>query len=363
MLMLTYPMNQREEKSKYYYLYSAIKEDILAGNLKKNEKLPSKRSLAEHLGISLITVENAYLMLKEEGYIESRERSGYFVTELKVLGKKIGSGKELKLLEEDVIGSNKEKSLFPESVYFKTVRSVLADYGSELLEKSPNEGCAILRNAIAKYLLRYRGIFAQPEQIIIGSGAEHLYSTIVRLFGNDCIFGLEDPSYRQIRKVYEGMGAKCELLKMGKEGVLSTELQNTRADILHVTPFHSYPSGVTASVRKRQEYLEWVKERNAVIIEDDFDSEFFMPGKPIDTLYMLDDSQHVIYLNTFSKSLSPSIRIGYMILPEKWLEKYRESMGDFSCTVPVLDQYVLAEFIEKGHFEQHLNRVRRHREP
>ena len=376
--MLTYPMNQREDKPKYYYLYSAIKEDILSGNLKKNEKLPSKRSLAEHLGISLITVENAYQMLKEEGYIESRERSGYFVTELKVLARKVDATKELKMLGTNIDstkkssekgkiqtenkGEEKEISLFPESVYFKTVRSVLTEYGSELLEKSPNEGCAILRNAIAKYLLRYRGIFAQPEQIIIGSGAEYLYSTIVRMFGNDKLYGLEDPSYHQIQAVYEGMGAQCELLRMGKEGVLSTELEKTQADILHVTPFHSYPSGVTASVRKRQEYLEWAKQRNAIIIEDDFDSEFFMPGKPIDTLYMSDDSQRVIYINTFSKSLSPSIRIGYMILPEKWVGKYKENVGEFSCTVPVLDQYVLAEFIEKGHFEQHLNRVRRHRE-
>ncbi len=384
--MLTYPMNQREDKPKYYYLYSAIKEDILSGNLKKNEKLPSKRSLAEHLGIGLITVENAYQMLKEEGYIESRERSGYYVTELKVLGRKVGTARELELLESKKqlkllgegdaaskidasdefekkgIERKEEESLFPESVYFKTVRSVLTEYGSELLEKSPNEGCAILRNAIAKYLLRYRGIFAQPEQIIIGSGAEYLYSTIVRMFGNDLVYGLEDPSYHQIQAGYEGMGAKCELLKMGKEGVLSTELERTRADILHVTPFHSYPSGVTATVRKRQEYLTWAKERKAIIIEDDFDSEFFMPGKPIDTLYMLDDSQSVIYINTFSKSLSPSIRIGYMILPEKWLGKYKENVGEFSCTVPVLDQYVLAEFIDKGHFEQHLNRVRRHRE-
>lgn len=370
--MLTYPMNQREDKPKYYYLYSAIKEDILSGNLKKNEKLPSKRTLAEHLGISLITVENAYQMLKEEGYIESRERSGYFVTELKALGKKVSTTHELKLLEckrqlqfsdEYTVENNKEEGrLFPESVYFKTVRSVLTEYGSELLEKSPNEGCAILRNAIAKYLLRYRGIFAQPEQIIIGSGAEYLYSTIVRMFGNDKVYGLENPSYHQIQAVYEGMGAQCELLKMGKEGVLSTELEKTQADILHVTPFHSYPSGVTASVRKRMEYLEWAKQRNAIIVEDDFDSEFFMPGKPIDTLYMSDDSQSVIYINTFSKSLSPSIRIGYMILPEKWMEKYKENVGEFSCTVPVLDQYVLAEFMDKGHFEQHLNRVRRHRE-
>lgn len=392
--MLTYAMNQRDDKSKYYYLYSAIKEDILSGTLKKNEKLPSKRSLAEHLGVSLITVETAYQMLKDEGYIESRERSGYYVTELKLLGKKVnlerelellehGGRKQLRLLDEHRVGapsmekteseqtqsipktqeqiSGQEKSLFPESVYFKTIRSVLNDYGSELLEKSPNEGCAILRNAIAKYLLRYRGIFAQPEQIIIGSGAEHLYSTVVRMFGNEKVYGLENPSYQQIRMVYEGMGAKCEMLQMGKEGILSTELERTRADILHVTPFHSYPSGVTATVRKRQEYLAWTKDTERIIIEDDFDSEFFMPGKPIDTLYMSDDSQSVIYINTFSKSLSPSIRIGYMILPEKYLKVYREKMGEFSCTVPVLDQYVLAEFIDKGHFEQHLNRVRRHR--
>lgn len=377
--MLTYGMNQRDDKSKYYYLYSSIKEDILSGTIKKNEKLPSKRSLAEHLGVSLITVETAYQMLKDEGYIESRERSGYYVMELKLLRKKLNSDtvleeghrKQLKLLDvkrnyeslnESKAAIAEEKKLFPESVYFKTVRSVLTEYAGELLEKSPNEGCAILRNAIAKYLLRYRGIFAQPEQIIIGSGAEHLYNNVVRMFGNHRIYGLENPSYEQIRRVYEGMGAECEMLKMGKVGILSTELENSKADILHVTPFHSYPSGVTATVRKRQEYLEWAKKRAAIIVEDDFDSEFFMPGKPIDTLYMLDDSQSVIYMNTFSKSLSPSIRIGYMILPEKYVEVYREKMGDFSCTVPVLDQYVLAEFIDKGHFEQHLNRVRRHRE-
>ena len=378
--MLTYAMNHRDDKSKYYYLYSAIKEDILSGVIKKNEKLPSKRSLAEHLGVSLITVETAYQMLKDEGYIESRERSGYYVTELKLLTKRTSVVKELELLEHgnkkrlhliDTHVDDANDKMFPESVYFKTVRSVLTEYGSELLDKAPNEGCGILRNAIAKYLLRYRGIFAQPEQIIIGSVAEHLYSTIVRMFGQEKVYGLEDPSYEQIRKVYEGMGAKCEMLKMGKEGILSTELEQTEVDILHVTPFHSFPSGVTATVRKRQEYLEWAKQSNLdeegktvnkIIIEDDFDSEFFMPGKPIDTLYMLDDQQRVIYINTFSKSLSPSIRVGYMILPEKYLELYYEKMGDFSCTVPVLDQYVLAEFIDRGYFEQHLSRVRKRRE-
>lgn len=376
--MLTYPMNHRDDKPKYYYLYTAIKEDILSGVLRKNEKLPSKRSLAEHLGISLITVETAYQMLKEEGYIESSERSGYYVVELLPMAKVKKEQRALRLLEERMedVERNIEsdqphtKSVFPKSLYFKTIRRVLTEYGNTLLERSPNEGCTILRNAIAKYLLRYRGIFAQPEQIVIGSGAEHLYSTVVRLMGNDVVYGLENPSYSQIRKVYEGMGVSCELLQMGAEGIERKALQETNATVLHVTPFHSYPSGVTATVRKRQEYLEWAKQgllgiagevRERFIIEDDFDSEFFMPGKPIDTLYMTDESQSVIYINTFSKSLSPSIRIGYMILPEKLMEKYKETMGGFSCTVPVLDQYVLAEFIERGYFEQHLNRVRRHR--
>jgi GntR family transcriptional regulator/MocR family aminotransferase len=260
---------------------------------------------------------------------------------------------------EDGRLTDKAESSFPYSVYFKTVRSVITDYGEELMRRSPNEGCAILRNSIAAYLLRYRGLFAQPRQIIIGSGAEHLYGTVVRLLGQDKVYGIENPSYHQIRKVYEGTGAQCELLEMGEDGIRSAALAGMGADVLHVTPFHSYPSGVTASIRKRYEYLEWARADGRYIVEDDFDSEFFMPGKPIETLFMLDDSNSVIYINTFSKSLSPSIRMGYMILPENLLERYYETSGGFSCTVPVLEQYALAEFINKGYFEQHLSRMRR----
>lgn len=378
--MRTYQMESRDTEAKYYFLYKQIKADILAGELKKNEKLPSKRALAEHLGISLITVENAYQMLKAEGYIETRERSGYFVREIPVLSRKEAfdsqSEQRLSLLprKEVLVESenmatqekNLPDSLFPSSVYFKTVRNVISEYGEELLLKSPNEGCAILRNSIAEYLLRYRGIFAQPRQIIIGSGAEHLYGTVVRLLGKNKIYAIEDPCYSQIEKVYKGAGATCEKLRMGKDGIESALLGQTNASVLHVTPFHSYPSGVTASVKKRYEYLKWAKgmpdsARKRYIVEDDFDSEFFMPGKPIETLYSMDTNQSVIYINTFSKSLSPSIRMGYMILPEELLERYQETSGGFSCTVPVLEQYALAEFINKGYFEQHLSRVRRRR--
>jgi GntR family transcriptional regulator/MocR family aminotransferase len=344
-----------------------IRRDIELGNLKKNEKLPSKRSLAEHLGVSLITVENAYQMLKDEGYIEPKERSGYYVCEIKAILPSRDKEQKLVMLPqnpeqiEDGRLTNEVDLGFPYSLYFKTVRSVITDYGEELLHRSPNEGCAILRNSIAAYLLRYRGIFAQPKQIIIGSGAEHLYGTVVRLLGQDKIYGIENPSYHQIRKVYEGTGAVCEFLEMGEDGIREEALAGMKADVLHVTPFHSYPSGVTATIGKRYEYLEWARGKEHYIVEDDFDSEFFMPGKPIETLFMLDDSNSVIYINTFSKSLSPSIRMGYMILPEHLLEQYYETSGGFSCTVPVLEQYALAEFINKGYFEQHLSRMRRRR--
>ena len=332
--MLTYNLTQRKDEPKYYYIYKSIRRDIEGGTLKKGEKLPSKRSLAEHLGVSLITIENAYQMLKDEGYIEPRERSGYYVCEIHAtISETTGSERQLHMLPEQIehIGDGRlpdtALNTFPYSLYFKTVRSVITQYGEELLHRSPNEGCAILRNSIASYLLRYRGVFAQPEQIIIGSGAEHLYGTVVRLLGSDRIYGIEDPSYHQIQKVYEGTGASCELLKMDENGIKTELLQRTSASVLHVTPFHSYPSGVTAPIAKRYEYLAWAGRENRYIVEDDFDSEFFMPGKPIETLFMLDSSHSVIYINTFSKSLSPSIRMGYMILPQRLLKRYHETSG------------------------------------
>ena len=357
---MKYHIDEKNTKPAYLQLYEQLRSDIVGGILPYGGKLPSKRILAEETGVSVITVQHSYAILCDEGYVESRQRSGYYVIYKESDFISAPDTAAAASLTHTPAGHH-VKTDFPFSVLSKTMRRVLLDYGDDILIKSPNHGCPELRSAIAAYLTRSNGMQVRPDQIIIGSGAEHLYSTVVRMFGNDKVYGLENPSYQQIRMVYEGMGAKCELLQMGKEGILSTELEHTQADILHVTPFHSYPSGVTATVRKRHEYLEWAKSGNHIVIEDDFDSEFFMPGKPMDTLYMSDDSQSVVYMNTFSKSLSPSIRIGYMILPEKYLDVYREKVGDFSCTVPVLDQYVLAEFIDKGHFEQHLNRVRRHR--
>lgn len=340
---------------KYDQLYRELKEKILSGEYACGEKLPSKRVTADRSGCSLITVERAYAMLEDEGYLLSKQRQGYYVCRIDGLGAPNAPTHAINHLPEPQGVGAAEGS----SVWFRAVRKVIAERSDVLFLKAPNRGCAVLRNAIADYLLRYRGMSAQPERIIIGSGSEQLYETVVQILGREKIYGIENPCYEQIRSVYGGLGAPLCPLPLGLDGIESAALQNERFDVLHVTPFHSYPSGVTTSIGKRYEYLRWAERTGNFIVEDDFDSEFFRPGHPIESLYALSTAQSVIYLNTFSKSLSPSMRIGYMILPEALETRYEAVLGHFSCSVPVLDQYVLAEFIENGSFERHLNRVRR----
>ncbi len=345
------------KEKKYLILYRSIKDKILKGEYRAGEKLPSKRVMCDKTGYSVITVEKSYMMLAEEGYITPLERSGYYVESITMIN---DGGKDRKLspinyLPEDEYNNTTE---FESSLWFKTVRKVMAEKGEKLFYKSPNKGCAVLRNALSDYLLRYRGMYADPRNIIIGSGAELLYETALKILGRDKLYGIEDPSYAQIEAVYKSEGVKTEKLKMGADGIKKDILESCRADVLHVTPVRSYPSGVTTSVSKKYEYLKWAKD-GKYIIEDDFNSEFFIPGQPIETLYSLDTKERVIYINTFSKSLSPSMRMGYMIIPPHIMEEYDKKLGNFSCSVPVFDQYVLTEFIVSGNFERHLNRMRR----
>ena len=359
---MRYQINPQNQKFAYMQLYEQLREDIVKGILPYGSKLPSKRLLAEETGISVITVEHTYAILCEEGYIESRERSGYFViykerdffSNMEV-GEKTFAANAIKDYKQDVKGE------FPFSVLAKTMRKVLAEYREQLFIKSPNQGVMELRSAILSYLARSNGIHVRPEQIIIGSGAEYFYSLIVQLLGGEQKFALEAPSYNKIKQVYEANGVTCDMLELGQDGIKSKELEETDATVLHITPFHSFPSGITASVSKRHEYLRWAEKRNGYIIEDNYDSELTVSKKNEDTVFSLSDKGRVIYLNTFSHTIAPSMRIGYMVLPEQMVEEFREKLGFYSCSVPVFEQYVLAELINSGDFERHINRVRRAR--
>ena len=217
--MLTYAL-QDEGQPKYYQLYTAIREDILRGELRPGQKLPSRRALAEHLHVSIATVSGAYEQLVDEGYLAAKPRSGYYVSAISRLPSGSAAQPRLRMLPADDAPAQEASGYgFRYSALTKLMREVIADCGTRLLEKPPHYGCAELRNAIAEYLLRYRGMLAQPECIVIGSGAEYLYGLVVQLLGRDRVYGLEDPGYEKVRQVYAANGAVCELLPMSDDGI------------------------------------------------------------------------------------------------------------------------------------------------
>ena len=364
---MKYTVTQNSEEPAYLQLYYQLRKDIIDGSYKYGDKLPSKRLMAQETGTSVITVEHTYDILNDEGYIEGKQRSGYFVSFKKAdfvpvpdLNSFQAATPAQKKNVQVVARNQLNIEEFPFTVFAKTMRNVISKYGPELFIKSPNLGSPVLQETLCRYLARAKGIEVKPYQIVIGSGAEYLYGLIVQLLGwQDKTYAIESPSYKQIEGVYTANGVSVDKLMMGSDGILSSELQRTEATVLHVTPFRSYPTGITATASKRAEYISWAKERNGIIIEDDFDSEFSVSTKNEDTLFSLEPRSRVIYINTFSHTIAPSMRIGYMVLPENMVGDYMNKMGFYSCTVPVFEQYLLAELIENGDFERHINKVRR----
>lgn len=343
----------------YLQLYKQVRNDIVKGIYPFDSKLPSKRIVADEIGVSTVTVVHAYALLCDEGYIESRERSGYFVIFRSDDGF-VASANEKKYAIHHTNHHESPTSIeFPFSVLAKTMRKVISDLGESILERSPNTGSIEFREAISHYLARSRGVYAEPEQIIIGSGSEYLYNLIVGLLGRNKVYAIEAPSYKKIEQVYSSSGVKLEKLPLDHDGIDSAALQNCHADVLHISPYRSYPSGVTASASKRHEYLRWAGQNDRFIVEDDFESEFSLSQKPEETLFSHTSNNNVIYMNTFSMTVSPSFRAGYMVLPKHLVATFEERLGFYSCTVPTYIQFVLAELISNGDFERHINRVRR----
>ena len=430
--MPQYIINPELRQPAYLQLYNQIREDITNGICPYHSKLPSKRYLAAETGTSVITVQHAYDLLADEGYIESRERSGYYVIYKEnelfpvasaaddfgsaenpaaygytsgiatsgtasgfvtsgpasrsaasgfvtsgAASRSAASGLAAGVVHSDLSDAAElheisdipirgpivtpEQEQFPFNILARKARKVLSEYGESLLERSPNSGTVLLREVIAQYLARSRRMNVSPDQIVIGSGSEYLYNLIVQILGRERTFALEDPSYEKIRLVYEASGVHCEMLPMDREGVRLSALRRSEASVLHVTPFNSYPSGITATASRRAGYIKWAASKDRYIIEDDFDSEFSMSTKAENTLFSLEPQQSVIYMNTFTRTISPAVRVGYMVLPAGQSAAMKEKISIYSCTVPVFTQHLLAELIRSGDFERHINRVRRRR--
>ena len=358
--MLTYELKKAPGVPLYEALYRCIRRDILSGKLAAGEKLPSKRALAAHLEVSKITVEAAYNQLLAEGYIRSEEKVGYFAENLQKLPSPAPIPEAAAQHAEDLIDlTGDSPSHFPFSVWSRLQREVMLDLGEGLLLPLHKQGLPQLRCAIARHLQQFRGMQVDPDNILIGAGTDLLYNLLVQLLGRDKRYGVEEPGYSKIQKIYEAAGAACNLLNLDKEGVDPEDLGDTQ--VLHISPSHHFPSGIVMSNARRRTLLDWAAaDSDRYIIEDDYDSEFRFNAHPMPALHTLDGGSKVIYLNTFSKTLAPSIRISYMVLPGSLIEKFRRTLGFYSCTVPSFEQYTLERFISRGHFEKHINRMRKH---
>ena len=373
--MLTYHFRDKKEGSLYLQLYAFMKEDILTGRLEADYRLPSRRAFAKNLGISIVTVETAYEKLEAEGYIYSLPRKGFYVSRIdrSFVGAREGTGESRPVLVSDLDRKEDDRvlydfasnstlpELFPFSTWARTMRGVISDQSRELVERAPGGGIRSLREAIAGHLLEFRGMHADPGQIIVGAGTEYLYSLILQLLGRERLYAVEDPGYAKIAKIYRAGGVGVRYLRVDREGISVKVLEESGADIVHISPSHHFPTGTVMPVSRRYDLLGWACAREGrYIIEDDYDSELRMDGRPVPTLRSMDPADRVIYVNTFSKSLASTIRISYMVLPVRLAERFYRELGFYSCTVSNFQQYTLARFIASGSFGNHINRMRRY---
>ncbi len=366
--MLTYVLEKTRSEPLYAQLSRLIRDGILTGRIAPGERLPSKRPFAKNLGVSVITVENAYARLVDEGYVVSQPKSGYFAGDLRSIAAIRSRDPEPARHEEqegpeliaDLTSSQNEVSAFPFTVWSSIMRRELRCDRTALLTNPPPGGALELRKAIASHLEAFHGIEAQPSQIVVGPGTEYLCALIVRLLGRDLTYAVEDPGYPQTGRVYRSQGVKVVRAALDPQGMSAQALADAHADVAHVSPSHNFPTGIVMPPARRYELLGWAAQKEGrFIIEDDYDSEFRLSGKPISALKSVDALGRVIYMNTFTKTLASTVRISYMVLPPELSERFMRVCQGESCAVSTFEQYALARFIEDGSFETHLNRMRR----
>lgn len=365
--MLTYDF-EKGDGPLYEKVYRNIKKDILSGVLKPGEKLPSKRAFAKNSGLSVTTIENGFEQLISEGYIYTSAKRGYYVADIINTASSLGQPPVLadihlpaneSAYEVDLSNNQVNPIKFPFSIWARLLRETVSNRERELLIPSATGGIYELRRAIAEHLKSFRGMLVDPNQIVVGAGTEYLYGLLIQLLGNERTYCIENPGYKKIARIYEQYGISCSYASMDESGITLDSLASNAAQIVHISPAHHFPTGITMPAARRYELLKWASEdEERYIIEDDYDSEFRLAGKPIPTLFGIDSSDRVIYMNTFSKSLASTIRISYMVLPVHLINSFYERLSFYACTVSNFEQYTLAEFIERGYFEKHINRMR-----
>ncbi|MGN0167289.1 MAG: PLP-dependent aminotransferase family protein [Acetatifactor sp.] len=360
----------------YEQIYEHIKKEIRDGKLLAGERLPSTRSLAEYLQVARSTVDYAYGQLLDEGYIEARPYRGYFVCHMEELLQLEETGEGFSdvmcraATEQAVAGAVRydcdfspydiDMSGFPFSVWKKITRNVLSDANSDLFSRGQSQGDYELRETISRYLHSSRGVNCKPEQIIVGAGNDYLLLLLEKILGRHVRIAMENPTYIRSYRLFRSFAYPVVTVDMDESGMQTGQLEAADVRLAYVMPSHQFPMGTVMPIRRRLELLKWADGgEDRYLIEDDYDSEFRFHGKPIPALQATDEHGKVIYIGTFSKAIAPAIRISFMVLPEKLLERYRRDCAFYSCTVSRIDQSILNAFIRDGYFERHLNKMRK----
>lgn len=357
-------LSRSDAKPLYEQLYLFIALEIKEGRLCEDEKLPSKKALASHLGISQNTVETAYSMLSQEGYIRAKPKSGFYVCRLD--GFLPPADTALQKCEETKqpgydfdFGTNAvDISSFPYSTWAKLERETLYS-GSNLLSYGDPRGDLELRESIVKYLHEFRAVMCTSDQLVIGAGIEYLLMLLERLFEDETIFAVEDPGYKKTARILQNGGKTVTYIPLDENGMQPSHLIDSGASVSYITPSCQFPTGVIMPIGRRVELLRWAYEKmNRYIVEDDYNSEFNFIGRPIPSIQGIDTLGRVIYMSTFSRILAPSIRIAYMVLPPPLMDRFKEKFFSYSSTVSRFEQHTLARFISGGYLNRHLSRVK-----
>ncbi len=367
--MLTYHLDPHSKTPLYEQLYRAVRADIMSGALAGGTRLPSKRQLSANLRVSQITVETAYGQLLAEGYIISEPRRGYFVQKQLAVPAQTQAPKAAAPhthaapaddCKYDFRTNIVDTECFPFATWARLSRSVLSEYSDRLLRATDPCGAAELREQIARYLYDFRGINISPDNILVGAGSEYLMHLVIQLLGRDRVYALENPGYRKLYQIFDVSGVAVRPLPLDKSGLRADALAASDASVVYLTPSHHFPLGTVMPAARRMEILRWASAApDRYIIEDDYDSEFRYASRPIPALGEMDRAGRVVYVNTFAKSLSPALRIGYLVLPDALMARYRERFSLYSSTVPSFDQHTLAAFMRTGGFERHISRSRK----
>ncbi|MCO4335311.1 PLP-dependent aminotransferase family protein [Staphylococcus hyicus] len=369
MEMLMFHIDKALDQPIYVQLYDNIKESIIAGTLREGEKLPSKRHLSQYLSVSQTTIEHAYLQLIDEGFIVSKPKSGYYVSDIESLPFIARSSQAQVSVQapnqDDMTHQFRfqlgaiDQAHFPFDILRKFAKEAFEDLQHHLVETGHKQGDYALRKEISHYLFHSRGVQATPEQVIVASSTDQILSIITDLLSPKSHYLLEDPLYPQVHQLLKRKHIHYSFLKVHHDG-LRVEGHFGEKDVVYITPSHQFPTGVTMTLKRRIALLKWAQDKTSrFIIEDDYDSEFRFEGKPIPALQSLDQSGSVIYVSTFSKSIAPSIRIAYAVLPEALQKKYQQTLNIEGGSVPRHTQYMVSQFMASHHFERHLNRMRK----